>query len=297
VTEEGQWTQILKQEEEYIRQMCDDIIKFKPDLVITEKGVSDLAQHFFVKNNITALRRLRKTDNNRIARACGATIVNRTDEIMEKDIGTGCGLFRVEKIGDEYFCFIDQCKNPKACTVLLRGGTKDVLNEIERNLLDAFNVARNVLIDARMCPGGGATEMAISQHLLLKSSSIDGIEQWTYRSVATALEVIPRTLAQNCGAKVIKVLTELRAKHAQDPEKNATWGIDGNKGVLADMRQLEVWEPLSVKTATLKTAVEAACLLLRVDDIVSGISQKKGKSKPTGGAQMESEDAPEPGQD
>eukprot|EP01116_Phalansterium_solitarium_P014561 TRINITY_DN3228_c0_g1_i1.p2 TRINITY_DN3228_c0_g1~~TRINITY_DN3228_c0_g1_i1.p2 ORF type:complete len:552 (+),score=235.36 TRINITY_DN3228_c0_g1_i1:83-1738(+) len=297
VTEEGQWTQILRLEEEYIKSMCDDIIKFKPDLVITEKGVSDLAQHYFVKHNITALRRLRKTDNNRVARACGATIVNRTDEIQESDIGTGAGLFKVEKIGDEYFCFITECKDPKACTVLLRGGTKDVLNEIERNILDAFNVARNVLQDARMCPGGGATEMAISQYLINKSSSIQGIEQWTYRSVATALEVIPRTLAQNCGAKVIKVLTELRAKHAQDPEKNATWGIDGNKGVIVDMHTLGVWEPLAVKSETIKTAIEAACLLLRVDDIVSGLSKKQG-GRPTGGAQMEgAEDAPENAQD
>lgn len=297
VTEEGQWTQILRQEEDFIRSMCDDIIKFKPDLVITEKGVSDLAQHYFVKNNITALRRLRKTDNNRVARACGATIVNRTDEIQESDIGTGAGLFKVEKIGDEYFCFVTECKEPKACTVLLRGGTKDVLNEIERNILDAFNVARNVLLDARMCPGGGATEMAISQYLINKSSSIQGIEQWTYRSVATALEVIPRTLAQNCGAKVIKVLTELRAKHAQDPEKNASWGIDGNKGTVVDMHELGIWEPLAVKSETIKTAIEAACLLLRVDDIVSGISKRPGGKISGGGGQPQMDEAQESAQD
>lgn len=297
VTEEGQWTQILRQEEEYIKSMCDDIIKFKPDLVITEKGVSDLAQHYFVKHNITALRRLRKTDNNRIARACGATIVNRTDEIQEADIGTGAGLFKVEKIGDEYFCFITECQNPKACTVLLRGGTKDVLNEIERNLLDAFNVARNVLQDAVMCPGGGATEMSVSQALMTKSGSIQGIEQWTYRSVATALEVIPRTLAQNCGAKVIRVLTELRAKHAQDPQKNATWGIDGNKGVIADMNQVGIWEPLAVKAETIKTAIEAACLLLRVDDVVSGVSRKGAGRATSGAGGPEPEEAPEGAQD
>jgi len=297
VTEEGQWTQILQLEEAYIKSMCDDIIQFKPDLVITEKGVSDLAQHYFVKHNITALRRLRKTDNNRIARACGATIINRTDEIQESDIGTGAGLFKVEKIGDEYFCFITECKEPKACTVLLRGGTKDVLNEVERNLLDAFNVARNVLQDARMCPGGGATEMAVSQYLLNKSASIEGIEQWTYRSVATALEVIPRTLAQNCGAKVIKVLTELRAKHASDPTKNSSWGIDGEKGTIVDMHELGIWEPMAVKSETYKTAIEAACLLLRVDDLVSGISKKAAGSSTRGAQPHEADEAPESAQD
>jgi len=283
LSSEEHWTQILKTEEEYVSRLCQDIIKFKPDIVITEKGVSDLAQHHFLKNNITAFRRARKTDNNRIARACGATIVNRTDEIKESDVGTNCGLFEVRKIGDEFFAFFEECKEPKACTVLLRGANKDVLNETERNLMDAMNVARNVLLDARLVPGGGAVEMAVSQALMVKSNSIQGVQQWTYRAIANALEVIPRTLAENCGAKVIRILTELRAKHASDPEKNSSWGIDGERGVLADMKDLGVWETVAVKTQTLKTAIEAACLLLRVDDIVSGLSQKGQR---TGGPQV-----------
>jgi len=284
LSSEEHWTQILRTEEEFVTKLCNDIIKHKPDIVITEKGVSDLAQHHFLKHNITAFRRARKTDNNRIARACGATIVNRTDEIKESDIGSRCGLFEVRKIGDEFFAFFEECKEPKACTVLLRGANKDVLNETERNLLDAMNVARNVLLDARLVPGGGAAEMAISQALMVKSNSIQGVQQWTYRAIANALEVIPRTLAENCGAKVIRILTELRAKHASDPEKNSTWGIDGERGVLADMKELGIWETVSVKTQTLKTAIEAACLLLRVDDIVSGLSRKGQKG--AGGPQM-----------
>jgi len=208
VTAQTNWNDILAQEEEYVTQMCREIIKFKPDLVITEKGLSDLAQHHFVKNNITALRRTKKTDNNRIARATGATICNRTDEIQESDIGTGAGLFEVRKIGDDYFSFIEDCKEPKACTILLRGANKDVLNEIERNLQDAVNVARNVVLENKLVPGGGAIEMACSQYLITKSSSIEGVQQWTYRGIANALEVIPRTLAQNCGAKVVRILTE-----------------------------------------------------------------------------------------
>jgi len=284
LSSEEHWTQILRTEEEFVTKLCNDIIKHKPDIVITEKGVSDLAQHHFLKHNITAFRRARKTDNNRIARACGATIVNRTDEINESDIGSRCGLFEVRKIGDEFFAFFEECKEPKACTVLLRGANKDVLTETERNLLDAMNVARNVLLDARLVPGGGAAEMAISQALMVKSNSIQGVQQWTYRAIANALEVIPRTLAENCGAKVIRILTELRAKHASDPEKNSTWGIDGERGVLADMKELGIWETVSVKTQTLKTAIEAACLLLRVDDIVSGLSRKGQKG--AGGPQM-----------
>jgi T-complex protein 1 subunit gamma len=275
IINENDFTALLKIEEEYIARICNDIIQFKPDLVITEKGISDLAQHFFVKHNITAIRRVRKTDNNRIARAVGATIVNRTDEIQESDIGNGCGLFEIKKIGDEYFAFITECKNPKACTILLRGASKDVLNEVERNLLDAMNVARNVVFDARLVPGGGAVEMALSQALAEQARSIESVEQWPFRAVANALEVILRTLAQNCGANVVRVLTELRAKHAVSPAENFTWGVDGNKGVIADMRDLGIWEPYSVKVQTLKTAIEAACILLRVDDVVSGIAKKK----------------------
>jgi T-complex protein 1 subunit gamma len=121
-------------EEEYIKNLCAQILKFKPDLVITEKGLSDLAIHYLSKAGVSAIRRLRKTDNNRIAKACGAVIVNRPEELQESDVGTGAGLFEVKKIGDEFFAFTVDCKDPKACTVLLRGASKDVLNEVERNL-------------------------------------------------------------------------------------------------------------------------------------------------------------------
>ena len=160
---ESDWEAALRQEEEYVQQICADIIKHKPDIVVTEKGLSDLAQHFFVKNNITALRRFRKTDNNRLARACGGTVVNRPDEIKEADVGTKCGYFEVQKIGDEYFSFFVDCAEPKACTILLRGASKDVLNEVERNLQDAMCVTRNVALDPKLVPGGGAVEMAVAQ--------------------------------------------------------------------------------------------------------------------------------------
>jgi len=272
---EEDFAEVLRIEEEAVAKMCNDIIKFKPDLIITEKGLSDLAQHYLVKAGITGLRRLRKTDNMRIARACGATIVSRTDEIHESDIGTGCGLFEIRKVGDTYFTFIEQCKNARACTVLLRGGSKDVLREVERNLQDALAVARNVLLDERLLPGGGATEMSISHALMEKSKLIEGVEQYPYRACALALEVIPRTLAQNCGAKVIRVITELRAKHAQDPAGNCTWGINGNTGAIVSMNELGVWEPYNVKLQTISTAIESATMLLRVDHVCSGLSKPK----------------------
>lgn len=273
VTKEEDWNTLLRMEEEYIENMCASIVAFHPDIVITEKGVSDLAQHYLMKAQITAFRRLRKTDNNRIARAVGATVVSRPDEIQESDIGTNCGLFEVRKIGDEYFSFLEECKDAKACTVLLRGGSKDVLNEVERNLADAMQVVRNVVFEPRLLPGGGATEMAVSQALSKKAKEVEDVQQWAFKAAASALEVIPRTLAQNCGTNVVRVLTQLRAKHAN--ESKCTWGIDGTNGVMTDMKNLGIWEPYTVKTQTYKTAVEAACMILRIDDIVSGIKQGK----------------------
>ncbi|KAL6251425.1 T-complex protein 1 subunit gamma [Rhinocladiella similis] len=272
ITDEDSWNKILQIEEEQVKKMCEAILAVKPTLVITEKGVSDLAQHYFVKAGVTALRRVRKTDNNRIARATGATIVNRVDDLQESDVGTGCGLFEIEKIGDEYFTFLTKCKNPKACTILLRGPSKDILNEIERNLQDAMSVARNVMFHPRLSPGGGATEMAVSVRLAQKSKSVEGVMQWPYKAVAEAMEVIPRTLIQNAGASPIRILTQLRAKHA---EGKSTFGIDGDTGNVVDMKEYGVWEPQAVKTQSIKTAVESACLLLRVDDICSAKSAQQ----------------------
>ncbi|KAI5451274.1 T-complex protein 1 subunit gamma [Naganishia albida] len=288
VTKEEDWNKILLLEEEQIKAMCDKIIEFKPDIVFTEKGVSDLAQHYFLKANppITAIRRVRKTDNNRIARAVGATIVNRIDDLRESDVGTECGLFHVEKLGDEYFTFMDECKSPKACTILLRGPSKDILNEIDRNLADAMSVARNVVFNPTLAPGGGATEMAISVALAKKAKAMEGVAGAPYRAVADALEVIPRTLIQNCGGNAIRVLTELRAKHANGEHQ---YGVDGDTGKVTDMKTYGLLESASVKIQTLKTAIESAKLLLRVDDIVS--ARRPGQEGGEGGVQTMGEDA------
>lgn len=210
IQKEADWNRLLEIEEEQIKHMCEKIIEFKPDLVFTEKGVSDLAQHYFIKANITAIRRVRKSDNNRIALATGATIVNRVDDLRDSDIGTQCGLFEIQKLGDDYFTFLTKCKNPKACTILLRGPSKDIINEIDRNLADAMCVARNVVYDPRLAPGGGATEMAISVGLAKKAKTIEGVQGYPFRAVGEAMEVIPRTLVQNAGGNAIRTLTALR---------------------------------------------------------------------------------------
>eukprot|EP00892_Ulva_mutabilis_P005245 jgi/Ulvmu1/3092/UM015_0132.1 len=285
--QETDFAELLKQEEEEIKHMVDHILQFKPTVVITEKGLSDFAAHHLQKAGVTAIRRLRKTDNNRVARACGATIVNRPEDIKETDIGTGAGLFEVKKIGDEYYTSIVECKDPKACTVLLRGASKDVLNEVERNLQDAMGVARNIAIDARLVPGGGAIEMAVSHALQQRAAAMETVEALPYKSAATALEVIPRTLVGNCGANIIRTMTKLRAAHADTP--GCSIGINGETGQITDMKELGIWEPAAVKLQTLKTSVEAAVLLLRIDDIVSGMKKSsRAAAKPApAGTQVE----------
>lgn len=293
LTKGEQFEQILQQEEEYIKNLVEHIAKLKPDLVCTEKGISDLAQHYFVKHGITALRRLKKTDNDRLARACGATIVNQPELLKDSDVGKRALLFEVKKIGDEYYSYIT-CEKPKACTILLRGPAKDTLNEIERNLHDALAVAKNIITEPLLLPGGGATEMAVSTRLMEKSKTIPGVAQYPYAALGIALEVIPRTLIQNCGANVIRTLTQLRAKHAGG--KGFFFGVDGITGEIKDMREMNLLESYSVKVQTLKTAVEAACMLLRVDQIVSGISQKgQGGAEGSVAPHEGSGDEPPPG--
>jgi T-complex protein 1 subunit gamma len=273
VTKEEDWEKLLMQEEEEMKKLCDDIIKVKPDLVITEKGVSDLAQHFLLKANVSVIRRIRKTDNARIARVTGAHICNRTEELTESMVGTRCGLFQIKNIGDEQFAFLVECTDAKACTVVLRGASRDVLNEMERNLQDAFCVARNIILEPKLLPGGGATEMELSSRMKTRAKSIEGTRQYAYRAVADALEVIPRSLAHNCGADVVRVMTDLRSRHSSPSGLN--FGIDGNKGVVADVKELRIMDTFAVKQQTIRTAVEAAAMLLRIDDIISGISKKK----------------------
>ncbi|CAD8203659.1 unnamed protein product [Paramecium octaurelia] len=281
MTKESDMTDALQQEINEVALMCNDILKHKPDIVITEKGVSDLAQHFLLKGNVSVIRRVRKTDNTRIARVSGATIVNRPEELQETDVGTLCGTFEVKKIGDDYFAFFVDCKNPTACSIILRGASKDVLNEMERNLHDCLAVAKNIYQDPKLLPGGGAVEMEVSARLLEKANKVEGLGQLPYKAVAYALEIIPRTLSANCGADTVRVLTELRAKHSETG--GLYFGVDGNTGKIAKMNEINVWEPLSVKKQVFKTAIESACMLLRIDDVVSGIKKKQQQSGRQGG--------------
>ncbi|EPY31549.1 T-complex protein 1 subunit gamma [Strigomonas culicis] len=289
VTKDTDWEALLKQEEDYVRAICSTIISFKPDVVITEKGASDLAAHFLYKAGITCIRRLRKTDNNRIARATGATIASRVEELTEDHVGRA-GLFEIKKLGDEYFTFITGCSAGSACSIVLRGASKDTLNEMERNLHDAMCVARNIILEPRIVHGAASCEMHVSASLMAKSKTISGVEQAAYQAIAMALEVVPRILTSNCGANVIRVVTDLRARHANG--EGWYWGINGHTGEIVDVRDLKILEPAAVKIQALKTSIEAAAMILRVDDVVSGTKLRQDKPA---AAPAQQEDDPESG--
>lgn len=262
----------LAMEEEQVKQMVAEVLKVKPTLLITEKGVSELASYLLAKEGVSVIRRVKKTDNNRIAKAVGATIVHRPEELKEEDVGTKCGLFEISKIGDEYFTFLTECESPKACTVMLRGPSKDVLNEMERNLNDCLQVARNLMQEPRIVYGGGAVEVALAKAIAEKAEEMQGEIQWPFKAIGQALEVIPRILVANCGESTIRAITSLKAKHAEDASNNS-YGIDGMTGQVRDMKDLGVFDPFVVRMQVYKSAVETAMMLLRIDDIVSGVKK------------------------
>lgn len=200
--------------------------------------------------------------------------MNRAEELDEKDVGTACGLFEIKKIADEYFCFLTECENPKACSVVLRGASKDVLNEMERNLHDAWSVARNIILEPKLLPGGGATEMHLSMKLKEKAKSQVGSKQYAYQAVASAFEVIPRSLAHNCGGSVVRMMTDLRSRHAG--KEPSMMGLDGNTGKIIDAKAAGILDTYCTKAQTIKSSIETAAMILRIDDIVSGQKGKKG---------------------
>lgn len=270
---EGDFTKMLQIEEEYITNQCEVIAALKPDLVLTEKGMSDLAIHHLAKAKISAIRRVKKMDLARLSRATGATIMSRVEEIGEQHIGVGAGLFIVRTIGDEYFSFITDCKDTKACTIVLRGPSKDILHEVERNLQDAMNVARNIYTDPSVVPGGGAVEMKLYTKVITSKSGME-TEDCPYSTVPTALKIIPQTLLENAGSNVMHSMSRLELAHV----KGEMLAVDGANGSLVTADELGVWEPTRVKSQIFKTAVETAVQILKIDEIVSGTKSKSAQS-------------------
>ncbi|RJQ19433.1 thermosome subunit [Candidatus Woesearchaeota archaeon] len=269
ITDPSQMQAFLNQEETLLIEMVDRISASGANVVFCQKGIDDLAQHFLAKKNIYAARRVKKSDLEALSRATGARIVTSLKDLTSKDLGTA-GMVEERKIGSEDMTFVTGCKNPKAVTILVRGGTEHVADEAKRALTDAIGDVAAALKIGKIVAGAGAPEVEVAKELRKYAESFSGREQLAISAFADALEVIPRTLAENAGMDPIDLLVELKAAH----DKKQKWaGIDVFRGKIVDSWAAGVIEPLKIKTQALSSASEVACMILRIDDVIAG-SQK-----------------------
>jgi thermosome len=268
----------LKQEEEMLKGMVDKIMNSGANVVLCEKGVDDMVQHFFARNNILAVRRNKKSDMEKLAKATGGKIVTSLDALTSADLGYA-NLVEERKIGDDKMTFIEGCKHPRAVTVLIRGGTERIIAEAERSLHDAFCVVRDVVQEPKVLAGGGSPELEVSRQLKKYAETLPGREQLAVRCFAEALEIIPITLTENAGLDPIDILSDLRVRH----EKGEKWaGIEVMSGKISNMSEMGVFEPITVKKQIVKSASEAACMILKIDDVIAA-GKTKGPPTPPGG--------------
>ncbi|HII99336.1 MAG TPA: thermosome subunit, partial [Methanoregula sp.] len=261
----GQAQAFLDGEEQMVHTMVDKVIASKANVLFCAKGIDDVAQHYLTKAGILAVRRVKKSDIENLARATGGAVVNNLDEIRAKDLGTA-GLVEEKTIANDEMIYISKCKNPKAVSIIIRGGTEHVVDELERAVHDALMVVSVVVRSKKVVPGGGAPETELALRLREYAATEGGRAQLAIESFAGALEVIPRTLAENSGLDAIDMLVALKAAHGAG-KKN--FGLDIMAGKPADMLKAGVVEPLRVKTQAISSAAEAAVMILRIDDIIA----------------------------
>ena len=277
VTRPEQLRAFLDEEESMLKKMVDQIIATGANVVMCQKGIDDIVQHYLTKANIYAIRRAKKSDMEKLARATGGKVVTNIEDLTTADLGKA-GLIEERKIGDDKMTFVEGCKDPKAVGMLVRGGTEHVIDEIERSMHDAISVVSAVIEDGTIVVGGGAPEIELAKRLRKYAETVGGREALAVNGFANAIETVPRTLAENAGLDTIDVLVDLRAKHEKPNGKN--FGIDVYTGETVDMMKIGVIEPLRTKTQAIKSASEAAIMILRIDDVIS--SSKTGPSPPMG---------------
>ncbi len=278
IRDPAQMQAFLQQEENMLKDMVDKIIASGANIVFCQKGIDDLAQHFLAKQNIMAFRRVKKSDIEALARAINAKIITRISDITEKDLGEA-GRVEERKIGDENMTFVTGCKNPKAVTILVRGGTEHVVDEAKRALTDAVGDVAVALKSGKVVAGAGAPEIEVARNLRKFADTLSGREQFAVIAFANAMEIIPRTLAENAGLDPIDMLTELKAAH----EKNQVWaGINVFEKKVADAWLNGVVEPLSIKTQAISSASEVSRMILRIDDIIAGGKREDSPMPPQG---------------
>jgi len=284
ITSPDKMEAFLQQEEKMMRDMVDKIAATKATVVFSQKGIDDLVQHFLAKKGIVAVRRVKKSDMEKLARATGASIASTLEDLKETDLGFA-GIVEERKVGGEAMVFVEKCKDPKSVTIFVRGGTDHVVSEVERAVVDARGAVSSALQDGKYVVGGGSVEMEIARELQTYAIQIGGREQLAIQGFAEALESIPRALAENAGMDVIDTIVALRNKHKEANGK--TIGVDVIAGKVGDLKPLGVFEPAKVKKQAIGSATETARLILRIDDIISSRGGAKGGMPPGGPGGMD----------
>lgn len=266
----------IDQEETEFKGMVKKIEDVGANVVICQKGIDDIAQHFLSKKGIFAIRRAKKSDMEKLAQATGGKIVTNIEDLSPTDLGKA-GVVEERKISGEEMTFIEECQNPKAVSVLVRGGTEHIVDEAERSLHDAISVIAKSIESGKIVAGGGATEIELSMRLSDYADSIRGKEALAVRGFANAVESIARSLAENAGLDTIDTIVELRSKHEKD---GVSFGLDAYTGELKDMMKEGVIEPLLVKTQAVSSGSEAAVMILRIDDVIAAKEGGFGREGP-----------------
>ncbi len=255
----------LDEDEQMVHTMADKIKKSGATVVFCQKGIDDTALHYLAKAGIFATRRVKKSDIENLARATGASVVNSIDAITTGDLGTA-GRVEEKKLSGHEMIYVSECKNPKAVSIIIRGGSEHVIDELERGMHDALMVASVVVRDRKIVAGGGAPETELSLQLRRYAPTVGGRNQLAIEAFASALEIIPRSIAENAGLDPIDMIVAIRAAHEAG---NRSFGLDVYKGKPVDMLKEGVVEPLRVKTQAIMSAAEAAVMILRIDDVIA----------------------------
>ncbi|MBF4467823.1 MAG: TCP-1/cpn60 chaperonin family protein [Methanobrevibacter arboriphilus] len=264
LTSPSQMQAFLDNEEQMIREMIDKVIASGANVLFCQKGIDDMALHYLSRAGILAVKRTKKSDMNRLEKATGAKIITNVDDLSQDELGEA-GIVYEKKIFDQMMIFIEESKDPKAVSIILRGSTRHVTSEIERALEDALGVVAATLEDGKVVIGGGAPEIEIARQLKEYAETISGREQLSVNSFAEALEIVPTTLAENAGLDTIDILADLRAAH----EQSAFMGLDVFEGEVTDMKVAGVVEPQRVKKQAIQSAAEATEMILRIDDLIA----------------------------
>lgn len=276
ISSPDQMQMFLDEETNILKSMVDKIVQSGANVVICQKGIDDTAQHYLAKAGILSIRRVKESDMSRLVKATGATLVSNFDDLTPKDLGFAKTVGE-RKIETDRWTFIEGCKNPKAVTILVRGGSQRVVDEAERSVHDALMVSKDVLEKPFIVSGGGSPEAYMAMSIRKWSNTLSGREQLAAEKYAEALEVIPLSLAENAGMNVIDALAEIRAKQSKGSN---SIGIDARTAKVADMSKLDIVEPLAVKEQIIKSATEVACMILRIDDVVASNSSSGASAMP-----------------